>query len=89
MHVRVAEITGEEYPPCIDEVTTGLEELIPILAKDLQQPKDSRPPDLRLRLCAAVCLGIWREVRGKEQPYSQSCGQLVRLIGLPVAILQN
>jgi hypothetical protein len=70
MYVRTAEMIGEHYPPCIDDVTTALEELIPILAKDIHQPKDSRPPDLRLRLCAAVCLGIWREVRGKEQPYS-------------------
>ena len=70
MYVRAAEMIGEEYPPCVDEVTTALEELIPILAKDIRPPKASRPIDLGLRLCAAVCLGIWREVRGKEQPYS-------------------
>jgi len=70
MYVRAAEMIGEEYPPFIDDVTTHLEELIPFLAKDIHQPKDGRPPDLRLRLCAAVCLSIWRDVRGKEQPYS-------------------
>jgi hypothetical protein len=70
MYVRVAEMIGDQYPPCVDEVTTALEELIPILAKDIRPPTDGRPPDLRLRLCAAVCLGIWREVRGVEQPYS-------------------
>jgi hypothetical protein len=70
MYVRAADMLGEEYPLCIDDVTIHLEELIPFLAKDIHQPKDGRPPDLRLRLCAAVCLSIWRDVRGKEQPYS-------------------
>ena len=70
MYVRAAEMIGEQYPPCVDEVTTALEVLIPILAKDIHPPTDGRPVDLRLRLCAAVCLGIWREVRGREQPYS-------------------
>jgi hypothetical protein len=70
MYVRLEEMTGEEYPSCIDEVTTGLDELIPFLAKDVDQPKDGRPTDGRLRLCAGVCLEIWREVHGKGQPYA-------------------
>jgi hypothetical protein len=70
MYPRLEEMTGEEYPSYIDDVTTGLDELIPFLAKDVEQPKASRPPDSRLRLCAAVCLGIWRDVHGKGQPYS-------------------
>jgi hypothetical protein len=70
MYVRAAEMIGEQYPPCVDEVTTALEVLIPILAKDIRPPTDGRPPNLRLRLCAAVCLGIWREARGVEQPHS-------------------
>jgi hypothetical protein len=70
MYVRVAKMIGEDYPDCIDPLTTALEELIPILAKDIRPPTAHRPPDLRRRLCAAVCLGIWREVRGVEQPYS-------------------
>jgi hypothetical protein len=69
MYVRAAELIGEEYPRCIDDVTTHLEELIPFLASEVEQPKDGRPRDARLRLCSAVCLGIWREVRGVEQPY--------------------
>src|SRR5215471_18700263 len=38
MYVRAAEMIGEQYPPCVDDVTTALEELIPILAKDIHQP---------------------------------------------------
>jgi hypothetical protein len=68
MYVRAAEMIGEDYPLCIDDVTNALEELIPILARDIHQP--SRPPDPRLGLCAAVCLGIWRDIRGVEQPHS-------------------
>ena len=68
MYVGAAEMIGEDYPLCIDDVTNALEELIPILARDIHQP--SRPPDPRLGLCAAVCLGIWRDIRGVEQPHS-------------------
>jgi hypothetical protein len=71
MYVRAAEMIGEDYPLCIDTITTELEELIPFLAEGIHQPKDGRPSDARLQLCAAVCLGIWREVRGVEQPYSE------------------
>jgi len=71
MYVGAAEMIGEDYPLCIDDVTTHLEVLIPFLARHILQPKDGRPPDARLRLCAAVCLSIWREVRGREQPYSE------------------
>jgi hypothetical protein len=71
MYVRAAEMIGEEYPFCIDDVTTPLEELIPFLARHILQPKDGRPQDARLRLCAAVCLSIWRVVHGREQPYSE------------------
>jgi hypothetical protein len=71
IYVRAAEMmVGGEYPPCIDAVTTELEELIPFLAKGVDQRKDGRPTDARLRLCAAVCLSIWKEVRGVEQPYA-------------------
>ena len=70
MYVRAAEMVDEEYPVCIDDVTTELEKLIPFLAREVNQPKGGRPSDMRLRLCAAVCMGIWREVRGTEQPYS-------------------
>src|SRR6516225_8280494 len=62
MYAHAAEMVGEEYPPCIDDVTTALEELIPFLAREVNQPKDGRPTDARLRLCAAVCMSIWREV---------------------------
>jgi hypothetical protein len=70
MYVSAAEMVDEEYPLCIDDVTTALEGLIAFLAREVKQPKRHRPPDMRLRLCPAVCLGIWREVRGIEQPYS-------------------
>ena len=92
MYLKLEEMTGEEYPLCIDDVTNALDELIPFLASEVDQPKDGRPPDGRLRLCAAVCLGIWRDIHGVEQPYSPklwaaceaywvACGHPQRLSG--------
>jgi len=40
MYARAADMIGEEYPPCIDEVIKRLdEELIPFLAKEVALPK--------------------------------------------------
>jgi hypothetical protein len=70
IYAHAAEMLGEECPTIIDDFTGELEKLIPFLTKDINRPQASRPPDLRLRLCAGVCLGVWREVRGVSQPYS-------------------
>jgi hypothetical protein len=61
---------GEEYPDFIDDIDRALDKLIPFLAKDVQRPRDGKPSDLRLKLCAAVCLRIWKEVHHRPQPYS-------------------
>jgi hypothetical protein len=71
MYVRAGEMIGEEYPLCIDEVTTGLDQLIPILAEDIHQPKDGRPTDGRLRVRAGVCAEIWQDLHAIKQPYSE------------------
>jgi hypothetical protein len=70
MYARAADKLGVEYPACIDSTMLALEELVPFLASEVDQPKNSRPPDGKRRLCAAVCLEIWRKLRGSVQPYS-------------------
>jgi hypothetical protein len=71
MYERAAEKLGVEYPLCIDEVTQALEELVPFLAGEVDQPKDGRKPDRRRMLCAAICLEVWRKLHGPVQPYSE------------------
>jgi hypothetical protein len=63
-----AEKLGVEYPECIQDIDTPLDELITFLASEVDQPKDGPKPDRRL--CAAVCLEVWRKLHGSVQPYS-------------------
>jgi hypothetical protein len=70
LYARAADMLGEDYPDCIDDVSSALDELIPFLAKGVEMPMAHRPPDLRKRLCAGVCLGIWRDIHGIEEPSS-------------------
>jgi hypothetical protein len=70
LYARAAEMLGEEYPDCIDEISLRLDELIPFLAKGVEMPIAHRPPDPRKRLCAGVCLRIWRDIHGVEEPSS-------------------
>jgi len=67
---RVYEMIGEEYPACIDDLDRALDELLPILAEGVERPRRGPKRDSRRHLCAAVCLGIWREVHGAPQPHS-------------------
>lgn len=61
---------GEEYPPCIDDIDGPLHELISFVAEDALPAKAGRPRDISRHLCAAVCLGIWRDLHGTPQPHS-------------------
>jgi hypothetical protein len=70
LYPRVAKLAGEDYPPCIDDIDTPLEELIQFLATEVEQPRRGPKRDSRRHLCAAVCLGIWRELHGAPQPHS-------------------
>jgi hypothetical protein len=70
LYAKAAEMLGEEYPDCIDDVSFALDELIPFLAQGVEMPMAHRPPDLRKRLCAGVCSGIWRGIHGIEEPSS-------------------
>jgi hypothetical protein len=70
MYAMAADKLGVEYPLCIDYTTTALEELVPFLASEVDQPTDGPKPDRKRRLCAAVCLEVWRKLRGSVQPYS-------------------
>src|SRR5262249_10674921 len=55
IYARAAKMIGEECPPVVDDVMNALDELIPFLAKDIQQPRGGGPrPDIRRQLCAEV-----------------------------------
>jgi hypothetical protein len=72
LYLKLEQDYGEECPLFIHDALNMLDdELIPFLAEQIKLPRDGRPPDSRLRLCAAVCLGIWRRVKGAAQPYSE------------------
>jgi hypothetical protein len=70
MYQLAAEKLDVEYPSSIDDVTTALHELTLFLAGEIDQPKDGPKPDRRRRLCAAICLEVWRKLHGSVQPYS-------------------
>jgi hypothetical protein len=70
LYTRAYRMIGEEYPSCIDDVDRALDELLPILAEGVEQPKRGKPINLNRHLCAAVCMGIWTEVHGRPQPHS-------------------
>jgi hypothetical protein len=72
IEIKGYEKIGEEYRPFIEDVSTGLHELLPLIAKYIRQPrKGGRTPDNRRYICADVCAGIWREVHGAHQPHSE------------------
>jgi hypothetical protein len=91
MYARAADMIGEEYPPCIDEVMTRLEEeLIPFLAKEvvtLPKRKGGPLPDIKRHLCAEVCANIWKKLYTVHQPSSewlwQACEAYWQACGYP------
>jgi hypothetical protein len=71
LYLALEKQAGEECPLFIHDALNMLDDdLIPFLAEQINLPRDGRPPDSRLRLCAAVCLSIWQRVKGVAQPYS-------------------
>jgi hypothetical protein len=70
MYARAADKLGVEYPAFIDNADTALQYLVPFLASEVDQPKDGPKPDRKRRLCAAICLEVWRKLRGSAQPYN-------------------
>ena len=71
-YLKVYEVLGEDPPLCIDDTLQALEDLIPFLAQWVEEPSSNRPIDLRLRLCARLCLRIWEKLHdGKSQPDSR------------------
>jgi hypothetical protein len=71
MYEEMYKLLGEDPPLCIDATLQALEDLIPVLAQWVEEPQHHRPVDLRLRLCALVCLRIWKKVHRKAQPDSR------------------
>jgi len=70
MYAMAAEKLGGEYPTCIDDADAALQDLVPFLASDVDQPKSGPKPDGKRRLCAAVCLEVWRKLHDTVQPFS-------------------
>jgi hypothetical protein len=68
---KMYKLVGEEPPLCIEDTLQALESLIPFLAQWVDVPEPNRPVDLRLRVCARVCLRIWEKLHGKAQPDSR------------------
>jgi hypothetical protein len=77
---------GQDCPPRIDDASTALHQLMPLIAQYIRQPgKPGGPtPDNRRWLCAHVCAGIWREFHDSAgsdtllaacEAYWQACGQ--------------
>jgi hypothetical protein len=71
--IKGYEKIGEDHPPFIEDVSTGLHELLPLIKEYIRQPRKGGPtPDNRRYVCADVCAGIWREVHGGAyQPRSE------------------
>jgi hypothetical protein len=72
IETKVYEKIGDDLPHCIDDVSIGLHELLPLIARYISQPrKGGRTPDNRRYVCAWVCSEIWKEVHGAYQPRSE------------------
>ena len=89
IEARASEMIGEDYPDHrIDQASTALFELMPLIAQYIRQPgkRGGPTPDNRRWLCAHVCAGIWREFHDTPgtnsdtflaacEAYWQACGQ--------------
>ena len=83
----VEEDFGFQNPDCVGAVLSDLPDVIDFLKDQLLPKTGGGPiPDDRRRICAAVCIGVWRRHRGKVQrfntklweaceSYWQACGQ--------------
>jgi hypothetical protein len=71
--IKTYEKIGEDHPPFIEDVQTGLHELLPKIKEYIRQPgkRGGPTPDDRRYVCADVCAGIWREFHGAYQPHSE------------------
>ena len=86
MEAEAHETIGEDCPIEIDQASTALFELMPLIARYIHQPgkRGGPTPDNRRWLCAHVCTGIWREFHDTSnsdtllqacEAYWQACGQ--------------
>jgi hypothetical protein len=72
IETKAQKMIGEDIPDCIDDVSIGLHDLLPLIARYIRQPrKGGRTPDYRRYICAWVCSEIWQEVHGAYQPRSE------------------
>ena len=71
--IKTYEKIGADHPPFIEDVSTGLHELLPLIKEYIRQPgkRGGPTPDNRRYVCADVCAGIWREFHGAYQPHSE------------------
>jgi hypothetical protein len=70
--IEVYERIGDDPPPFIEDVSTGLHELLPLIKEYIRKPRKGGPtPDDRRYFCARVCAEIWQEFHGACQPRSE------------------
>ena len=88
IEARASKMIGEDPDPRVDDASTALFELMPLIARYIRQPgkRGGPTPDNRRWLCAHVCADIWREFHDNSgsnsdtllqacEDYWQACGQ--------------
>jgi hypothetical protein len=87
IETKAYEKVGEDCDPLIDDASTILYQLRPLIETYIRQPrKGGRTPDNRRYICASVCSDIWREFHPTAgsnsdvllaccEAYWQACGQ--------------
>jgi len=88
MEAEANKMIGDDPPDCIDDVSSGLDELLPLIAENIHRPgrRGGPTPDDRRYVCANVCRDIWQEFYDTEgsnseallaacEAYWQACGQ--------------
>jgi hypothetical protein len=73
MEAMASEMIGEDCPE-IEDASTALSQLMPLIAQYIHQPgkRGGPTPDNRRWLCAHVCAEIWREFHDTPGPNSDT-----------------
>jgi hypothetical protein len=72
IEIKGYEKIGDDPPDCVEDASSKLHELLPLIAEYIRQPRKGGPtPDNRRHFCASVCAGIWKDVHDAYQPRSE------------------
>jgi hypothetical protein len=79
---------GDDPPDCVEDASSKLHELLPLIASYIRQPgkRGGPTPDNRRHVCAWICASIWRDFHPTAgsnsdtllaacEAYWQACGQ--------------